>query len=150
MKELLGIDLYNRPVACKECGGIMIYKGVGEYKCEDCGALDYDDYGKARNYIEKHHGVTAAQVSEATGVSQKTIRTMLKESKLEVAPNSRIFMKCEVCGTDIRFGRFCRKCEAEYHRKIEAEARLEKKNMAGYGSENTTEEGAKRFRRKNE
>ena len=147
MKELLGMDMYHRPTMCKECGGVMVYKGVGEYKCEDCGILDYDDYGKARNYIETHHGATAAQVSEATGVPQKTIRIMLKESRLEITENSRDFLRCEMCGKDIRYGRFCPKCEAEYHRQVEAEARMEKKSMSGYGSEQIAEEGAKRFTR---
>lgn len=147
VKEFLGVDIYNRPVECKECGGIMIYKGVGEYKCEDCGALEYDDYGKARNYLEGHRGATAAEVSEATGVSQKKIRTMLKESKLEVAANSREFLRCEMCGENIRSGRFCPKCEAIYHRNVEAEARANRKSVTGYGAEQTAEEGAKRFRR---
>ena len=38
---------------CQECGGTRIeYKGVGEYKCEDCGLLMYNDYGKVRLYLE--------------------------------------------------------------------------------------------------
>lgn len=147
MKEFLGMDMYNKPLMCKECGGIMVYKGVGEYKCEDCGALDYDDYGKVRNYVEAHRGATTTQVSYATGVSQKAIRNMLKESRLEVSADSRDFLKCEMCGTNIRFGRFCPKCETEYRRKIEAEARAEKKSMTGYGAEHTAEEGVKRFTR---
>ena len=147
VRELFSADVYNRPVYCKECGGVMIYKGVGEYKCEDCGIKDYDDYGKVRNYIEKHHGATAAKASEATGVSQKTIRTMLKESRLEIAPNSRAFLKCEMCGEDIRFGRFCSKCELIYHRKIEEKSRAIRNNMTGYGMEHDVQDGAKRFRR---
>ena len=147
MKEFFGMDTYNRPICCKDCGGVLVYKGVGEYRCEDCGALDYDDYGKVRNYIEQHSGATAAEASQATGVSQKKIRIMLKESRLEVAADSNIFLRCEICGVNIRSGRFCPKCEAEYHRRIEAEARADRKNMAGYGTEETTQEGVKRFQR---
>lgn len=55
-KELTNITTYNRPTYCAECGGVMVFKGVGEYQCEKCGYLDYDDYGKVRNYIEKHMG----------------------------------------------------------------------------------------------
>ena len=25
-------DIYNRPLICEKCGGIMIFKGVGEYR----------------------------------------------------------------------------------------------------------------------
>ena len=148
-KSLLDVHNYNRPMICEECGGIMIFKGVGEYKCEDCGHLEYDDYGKARNYIEKHPGTTSAQVSEATGVTQKAIREMLKEERLEIAPNSNAFLTCEICGKPIRSGRYCGRCESAYHREIEEKARSSRSlNMAGFGTEkNVGEEGTKRFTR---
>ncbi len=40
------IDLYNIPRVCQICGGVMVFKGVGEYHCENCGDVAYDDYGK--------------------------------------------------------------------------------------------------------
>lgn len=145
--DILGLNSYNRPHLCNKCGGIMIFKGVGEYRCEDCGVVEFDDYGKARNYIETHPGATASQVSEQTGVSQKSIRQMLKESKLEVTPDSRSFLKCEVCGIDIRHGNLCSKCEANIHRKIEDQERSNR-NMAGYSMDTgKTDSGEKRFKR---
>lgn len=143
------MDNYNRPVFCEDCGGIMVFKGVGEYKCEDCGGVEYDDYGKVRNYLEKHAGATTADVSEATGVSQKSIREMLKEARLEISPNSSTFMKCEICGAMIRSGRYCDRCEAAYHKEIEEKTRKSRNlNMSGFGAEKPRgEEGAKRFTR---
>ena len=49
-KLLLKSDIF-RPTICKSCGGVMVYKGLGEYQCEECGQMDYDDYGKGRNYL---------------------------------------------------------------------------------------------------
>ena len=72
LTEFQDLDAYNRPKKCPECGGDMIFKGCGEYCCEDCRYTAYDDYGKVRNYVEQHAGVTAAQVSEATGVKQSS------------------------------------------------------------------------------
>ncbi len=148
-KEYLELNTYNRPTHCRKCGGIMIFKGVGEYRCEDCGRLEYDDYGKVRNYIEKHNGATAAQVSEATGVSQKSIRDMLKESRIEIAPASKTFLKCEMCGTSIREGRLCPKCEMNYHRNLEAQARMgHTGKFSGFSTEKpAAEDGSKRFTR---
>lgn len=148
-RGLLDLGRVNMPTYCEKCGGVMVFKGVGEYKCEDCGYLDYDDYGKARNYIEKHPGATSAEVSMETGVSQKAIRDMLREERLEIAPNSNIFLRCEICGADIRFGRYCQKCETSYHREIEEKARAGRNiNLSGYSSERSKgEEGAKRFTR---
>lgn len=140
-------DVYNRPVKCPKCGGNMEFKGCGEYKCETCKYVAYDDYGKVRNYVEKHGGATAAQVSEATGVKQKTIRTMLKESRLEIAEGSNSYMKCEMCGVNIRSGRVCPQCEVKYKQTLkEKERQKHEKMMAGFGMEHTSgEEGAKRF-----
>ena len=143
-RQFLDADFYHRPIRCEKCGGIMIFKGVGEYHCEDCRHVQYDDYGKARLYIEKHHGANAAQVEAATGVSQKTIRQMLKDDKLEITADSNFFLKCEICGTNIRSGKLCPKCELNYHRRIEADER-QNKDVHGFGKANKTDSGAKRF-----
>ena len=146
-KELLDEDNYNRPTICTECGGIMVFKGVGEYKCEKCGCIGFDDYGKARNYIELHPGATMAEVASETGVAQKAIRSMIKECRLEIAPTSNVFLRCEICGTTIRYGRFCAKCETAHHREIEERAR-KKMNMTGFSTEKPGgEDGAKRLKR---
>lgn len=147
--DILGLDQYHTPRICKECGGIMIFKGVGEYQCEDCKARDYDDYGKVRAFLEEHKGANAAEVEAATGVKQKTIRLMLKESRLEVTENSKAFMNCERCGKIIRSGRLCPKCETEYHRILEEEQRKKRNlNVSGHGMQTESlEKGEKRFNR---
>lgn len=147
--DFMDIDIYNRPKECQECGGVMVFKGCGEYQCEDCRLTAYDDYGKVRNYIEVHPGATAAQAADATGVRQKTIRTMLRESRLEIAENSNFFLTCEMCGASIRSGRVCPKCEVSYNRMVEERTRQQHaKMMAGFGTDHgTSEEGAKRFKR---
>ncbi len=149
-KEFSEVNTYNRPTYCAKCGGVMVFRGVGEYECENCGYVDYDDYGKARNYVEKHMGANAAEVSKATGVSQKSIRDMLKEARLEIAPNSTFFLRCEICGSPIRWGRFCAKCETTHHRDLEEMARRSRHrdDMYGYSTERKKgEEGSKRFTR---
>ena len=137
---------YNRPLLCSKCGGVMVFRGVGEYRCEDCKSVDYDDYGKVRRYLEEHPGANTAEVSSNTGVSQKSIRQMLKESRLEIADSSSVFMKCERCGISIRSGRMCPKCEMAYHRDGEAQLR-KKKKMEDFGKAMEEEEGQKRFQR---
>ncbi len=142
------LDHYNIPRVCKSCGGVMIFKGVGEYHCEDCGEVDYDDYGKVRLYIEEHRGATAAEIEGAIGVSQRTIRRLLKEGRLEVAEGSKTFLSCEICGKKIRSGQYCPECEMNVHRKVEEQQReaLRKgKHAQGYGGPQKTDEGQRRF-----
>lgn len=143
----VNFDSYHRPLHCQECGGIMIYEGIGEYRCENCHKLDYDDYGKVRKYIEQNPGASIAIISDKTGVSRKIINEMVRESRFEIANDSRIFMKCEICGVNIRSGHLCPTCEKEYNRKIEEEIRA-KHRLEGYGtSQETGQSGSKRFNR---
>lgn len=143
------INYYNVPTTCTECGGVMVFVGVGEYHCEDCGVVAYDDYGKVRLYIEGHKGATAADVEKGTGVHQRTIMRMLKEDRIEVAEGSRAVLHCEMCGKELKSGRYCPECAVKAHRKIEeAQRALLHKDVKGYGAQMEGEEGQRRFMRR--
>ena len=116
----------KRPIICEKCGGILVYAGLGEYRCEECKTSEFDDYGKVRTYLEKHRGANVTEISDETGVSHKSIRDMVKENRFEVIESRSGYLKCEVCGTDIRSGRLCRNCEQTYHREVEQAARNER------------------------
>ncbi|MCH5275188.1 MAG: hypothetical protein J1E65_05065 [Lachnospiraceae bacterium] len=146
--EVLQLNDYHVPQVCKECGGVMVFKGVGEYQCEKCKMVEYDDYGKVRNYVEEHRGATAAEVEAATNVKQRTIRNMLKEGRLQIAPDSKIFLHCETCGKSITSGRLCAECETKYHRKLEEQIReTHRQKMHGTGMVHEEASGAKRYKR---
>ena len=146
MDEFGILEKYHVPQICKICGGVMIFKGVGEYHCEECKAVDYDDYGKVRLYIEEHPGANAAQVEDNTGVSQKIIRRLLKDGRIEVAEGSKSFLRCEVCGKSIRSGQFCPECETKVHHRMEEQQRaINKKNAKGVGLGQKGDEGQRRF-----
>lgn len=146
--EVLGLNSYHTPQQCSKCGGKMIFKGVGEYHCEKCGEVAYDDYGTVRLYVEKHKGARMTEIEEATGVKQRTIRMMLKESRFEVCADSKTFLRCEICGSTIRSGRLCLEC-AQLMRQEEKERNRQERirNMQGFGKEVQEEKGEKRFRR---
>lgn len=146
-KKLLQTEV-NRPTFCVKCGGVLVYKGIGEYQCEECGEKEYDDYGKVRNYLEKHRGANVAEISGATDVSHKAIREMIKEKRFEIIDNRGGYLRCEMCGESISSGRFCSKCEEKYHRSVEAKAREDrKKSLTGFGESAPGERGSKRFTR---
>lgn len=142
---------YNKPIVCNVCGGHMVFKGVGEYQCEKCGNLDYDDYGKVRAYIETHPNQSQMQmIEEYTGVPRKIIRQMLREERLEVAADSTVFIQCEICKKSIRSGRYCPECaqKVRIREGLEREQKEKKKQkMQGFGHHREAQEGEKRFRR---
>lgn len=139
---------YKIPRTCEKCGGVMVYRGVGEYECEECGFLAYDDYGKTRHYIETHRDAMISEIEAATGVSQRTIRAMLKEGRFELRADSKTMMFCEICRRTIRSGRLCPECEIAYHRKLEEKQRKERQVLIhGYGKARSEATGEKRFKR---
>lgn len=71
-----------KPDICQKCGGDMKFAGLGEYKCDRCGALEYDDFGKVRLFLEKYPGATAYEVSRNTGVSRRQITRMIEEGRI--------------------------------------------------------------------
>ena len=147
MKKLV-LEDFHRPTFCNKCKGVLVYRGLGEYQCEDCGAFDYDDYGRVRNYLDRHRGANVAEISEATGVTHKSIRDMIKDNRFEVINNAGGYIRCEMCGTNISSGRLCGKCEMQYHRQMEAEARTRRKAAISGGSAGVHgESGSKRFTR---
>ena len=140
--------VYGRPTNCSKCDGELVYAGIGEYKCENCGNIELDDYGKVRSYLEEHHGATQSQVSDATGVASNVIRQMLREEKIEIAPNSRMFLRCLICGTEIRSGRYCPDCEAKQLREEQGTKHTSSSNMHGFGNgQKGSATGERRFMR---
>lgn len=103
---------------------------------------------KSAFIIEAHRGATAAQIESAIGVPQRTIRLMLKEGRLEITPDSRSFLHCEICGKEIRSGTYCPECEMKMHRSMEAEERERRqKSLQGFGQGKKGEDGQRRFLR---
>lgn len=146
MDSLDFFDVYHVPRLCVKCRGVMVYKGVGEYRCEDCDHLDYDDYGKVRLFIEQHRGATTVEIEAYTGVSQRIIRKLLRDGRLEIAENSKMFLRCERCGKNIRSGQYCPECETAIHRGMEEKQReMLRKEYQGYGRGPREGEGQKRF-----
>ena len=137
------------PYRCEECGSNHIkYQGVGSYICEDCRHEMFDDYGKVRNYLDAQHGATLHDAAMATGVPQNKIRQLIREERFEIAANSAVFMRCEMCGADIRSGRYCDEClKVVFEQEAMLGKRAKSKNIHGYGAGNVAASGAKRFHR---
>lgn len=146
MEKIGLLDAYHVPVTCKQCGGNMVFKGVGEYHCEDCGNVEYDDYGKVRRYLEEHPGANAVEVEQNTGVAQKAIRQLLRDARIQVTEGSQSFLQCELCHRNIRYGKFCPECEKKISRSAE-EHQHRAKEFQGFGMNQRGDEGHRRFMR---
>lgn len=116
-KEELHID--DKPTACEKCGGELKYISHGEYSCYECGWITRDDFGKIRHYIEENGPSTAVEIAENTDVPVYKINDYLRQGRIEIPEGSGIYITCQKCGTDIRYGRYCPACAASLSKSIQ-------------------------------
>ena len=108
-----------KPSICTRCGGSLLYRSHGEYECKECGHIERDDFGKVYNYISENGATPAILISESTGVPIDKINDFLKQGRVEIPEGSDVYIKCEKCGTDIRFGRFCPACAMKLTKQLQ-------------------------------
>ena len=134
-RKKLKFNFEEKPVRCSKCGGNLVYKSQGEYECKICGNIERDDFGKVRHYIEVNGATPAAIISENTGVPITKIDKFLREGRVEIPDGSDVYIKCERCGCDIRYGRFCPACVLAMGKQIQGALDMgelpTKKNNAG-------------------
>lgn len=111
--DLEKIILDSTPVKCDICGEKVYYRGCGEFECKSCGKFQYDYFGKVKKYLEEHGPTPSGVISQETGVPQDVISRFLKKGRVEIPDGSSIYIKCEKCGCNIKYGRFCPQCALE-------------------------------------
>ncbi len=94
---------------CRSCGRIFNYFS-GPHICPSCREALEAKFQEVKEYIREHKGAGIGEVAEACDVEVQQIHQWLRESRLEVTPDSPIQLTCENCGAVIRSGRFCEKC----------------------------------------
>ncbi len=103
----------GEPRVCVRCKRMFTYLGFGHLYCPACKKRDAEYFQRVREFLYDNVGATATEVSDGTGVGINTITQYLREGRLEIPENSKIFLKCEMCATSIRSGRLCKECASK-------------------------------------
>ena len=110
---------------CKFCGAMFHYYGFGYGYCERCTPIDNEMFHRVKDYIWEHGTATMAMVSDMTGVSIKQITQYLRDGRLEIPEDSDIYIRCELCGTNIRFGRYCQECANKTSKSLKSAMKMD-------------------------
>jgi len=125
---------------CRRCGKMFVYSGVGKYLCPSCQAEDDAEFETVKEYIYDNLSATIMQVSKATGVKVSRIKSYLKDGRLIIPDSSAVFINCEICGTEIKYGRVCKSCADSLSNELKKEMGLEEYQV---GEKPKTNEPAK-------
>lgn len=73
----------DKPQQCTECGGSYKFLGHGKYACENCGKVEYNDFGKINLFLEENGPSTAVVISEGTGVPITKIMQYIRQGRMK-------------------------------------------------------------------
>lgn len=104
----LNRKFFSDPVECDECGGKLDYQGLGSFICQSCKYVMKNDYGKVREFVEKHgNEFSMVEIAEQTGVSYSVIKELVKAGKFDTVPRQK---RCKECKRPITKGDMCDEC----------------------------------------
>lgn len=115
----------NEISTCARCGKIFSYTGIGICICQKCKELDEEEFNKVKSYIYDNPYATVKETTLATDVKIRRINSFVRDGRLTIPDCSPIFVSCENCGTNIRFGRLCRECANSLSNELKKEMNIE-------------------------
>lgn len=109
---------YERIKLCPICAEPMKYMFGEVFECSKCGKQELSDFGKVREFLDKSGPQPAIIIERETGVPLSVIHQFLREGRVEIPDGSDVYIRCQSCGTDIRYGRFCPECMLKLTKNI--------------------------------
>ncbi|MGL5259640.1 MAG: flagellar protein [Lachnospiraceae bacterium] len=95
---------------CKGCRKLFNYV-VGPYYCPACKDALEKKYNEVKTYIRENANADINRIAEECEVDKAQIHQWIREERLMLSDNSSITLECELCGGEIRTGRFCNSCK---------------------------------------
>ncbi len=102
---------------CSQCGRVFAYRGKSI--CSKCIEKMEKDFVIVRRYLEKHTGAGIREIEENTGVNEQTVMQFMREGRLTAEGISNV-LKCDICGSSIKEGRYCEKCLYDISCKLQS------------------------------
>lgn len=107
-EKITGIKKYN--LRCYSCGNTLDVDDDCKYHCSTCDKTFESEYAIVREYLRENGTAEASKISRITGVSMMKLNYYLRKGMVEIAEDSKVFIKCKKCGVDIKYGNYCPSC----------------------------------------
>ncbi len=125
-------------INCKNCGRLFIHE-CGPHYCTKCLAILEEKFEMVKDYLYDNPGSSIPRLAEVGDVSKQQIIKWVREERLEFTADSLVGIDCEICGTTIRTGRFCKSCKLDlaaklgkaFNQPIPEEVKMELKEKSG-------------------
>ncbi|UUZ79518.1 hypothetical protein LJK88_30860 [Paenibacillus sp. P26] len=116
---------------CPKCG--KVYQKNLRNLCQSCIDSYEDDYNRCNAYLRDHRKSTNAELSQATGVSERQIIGFIKENKLPIGSYPHLHYPCSSCRAPIRQHHLCSSCSIRISKEIRHLQEQEAKKERGSG-----------------
>jgi hypothetical protein len=140
--RLVKMDGNGELQGCARCGNLFFYSGIGKCICAACKEEDELEFNTVKDYISEHLSATILEVSRETGVRTIRIKSYIKDGRLVIPEGSAVFINCEACGEQIRFGKICRQCADKLSGEMKAALQVNDYNI---GDKPSTGNGKMKF-----
>lgn len=104
-------------INCRICGKLF-FSQSGQPICTKCLSILEEKFVQVKDYLYENPGSSIQQLSKANNVSEQQIKKWVREERLEFTSDSIIGIDCEICGTVIKTGRFCKSCKDDLSSKL--------------------------------
>ncbi len=109
---------------CSRCRRPYIYTGTPY--CPDCSQGEHEDFQQVKDYLGDNPGAGVEEIHEETGVDRNLVLHFLRQGRLEVAEDSHLGSKCQVCQRPIPEGRICQSCVQQLRQPLEDKQKKER------------------------
>ena len=103
-------------VNCPRCG--KLFTRIKSPICPSCAKEDDQTFLKVREFVSDNENCTLSELSNGTGVSQKSILRYIREGRLETSNGMHGDVRCRICGQPISKGQYCDACIIKINQNI--------------------------------
>ncbi|MGM7702921.1 TIGR03826 family flagellar region protein [Pseudalkalibacillus sp. Hm43] len=114
---------------CAQCG--RLFAKVVRSVCDVCYQEEEKMFETVYKFIRKKANREASiiEVSQATGVPEKTIIRFVREGRLRASQFPNLTFPCDSCGKQISTGRTCDDCHNQLKKELETHDRFVQKQQ---------------------